>query len=64
MADDGCALRDRPHRIATGLGIDIDGVDKMFGSSPSEFGALEPVNLSLQAGEFVSAVGPRRSQSH
>jgi NitT/TauT family transport system ATP-binding protein len=49
---------ERPAMPATGLSIEIDGVDKVFGAGATEFRALEPVKLSLEAGEFVSVVGP------
>ncbi|MCB8837007.1 ABC transporter ATP-binding protein [Aurantimonas sp. VKM B-3413] len=42
-----------------GIGIDIIGVDKIFGASGANgFRALSPISLGINAGEFVSVVGP------
>lgn len=41
-----------------GVGIEIDGVAKRYLSGSRWTTALEPINLTIQPGEFVSVLGP------
>jgi NitT/TauT family transport system ATP-binding protein len=43
---------------ALGAGIEIDGVSKRYLSGSRWVTALEPINLTVQPGEFVSVLGP------
>jgi len=41
-----------------GGGIGVRGVRKVFGSAEAGTVALERIDLDIEAGEFVSVVGP------
>jgi NitT/TauT family transport system ATP-binding protein len=47
-----------PKSGALGAGIEIDGVSKRYLSGSRWVTALEPINLTVQPGEFVSVLGP------
>ena len=38
--------------------VEIAGAGKVFGSGPTAVGALEDIDLTIRAGEFISLIGP------